>query len=231
MDNIVIGIEGLVGSGKTSICRELLNRIPNSIALHGGNLYRGAVYALMCSDKNIENNIKIIKENLKNIDISEIMRKLKVEFKLENRETVVYVNGEKVDEEKLQSEKASIAVSMAGNVADNKTLFIYLRKIIDEYKKQYNVIVSGRAIMEIYPNIDYHFLITASLYERVRRKSKQYGESMTFEQLKNHIIERDKLQEESGFYKEYENSIKVDVTECKNVLESTEKVCKYIKFI
>ena len=31
MNNVVIGIEGLVGSGKTSICRELLNFIPNSI--------------------------------------------------------------------------------------------------------------------------------------------------------------------------------------------------------
>ena len=38
MNNIVIGIEGLVGAGKTSICRELLQKIPNSIVLHGGNL-------------------------------------------------------------------------------------------------------------------------------------------------------------------------------------------------
>ena len=47
MKNIVIGIEGLVGAGKTSICRELLKKIPNSILLHGGNLYRAIVYALM----------------------------------------------------------------------------------------------------------------------------------------------------------------------------------------
>lgn len=228
MQNVVIGIEGLVGSGKTSICRELLNRIPNSIVLHGGNLYRGAVYALMCSDENITKDINRIKENLKNIDISEIMRQLKVEFKLENRETVVYVDGKKVNEEKLQSEKASMAVSMAGNTANNSNLFMYLRKIIDEYKKQCNVILSGRAIMEIYPDTDYHFLITASLEERVKRKSIQYGKEIDLEELKNHIIKRDKLQEESGFYKEYENTIKVDVTECKNVQESTNKVMEHI---
>ena len=35
MDNIVIGIEGTVGSGKTSICRNLLDKIENSIILHG----------------------------------------------------------------------------------------------------------------------------------------------------------------------------------------------------
>ena len=44
--NIVIGIEGLVGAGKTSICKELLNYIPNSIILHGGNIYRGIVYGI-----------------------------------------------------------------------------------------------------------------------------------------------------------------------------------------
>ena len=31
MENKVIGIEGYVGAGKTAICRELLNLIPNSI--------------------------------------------------------------------------------------------------------------------------------------------------------------------------------------------------------
>ena len=33
MENIVIGIEGLVGAGNTAICKELLNKIPNSMLL------------------------------------------------------------------------------------------------------------------------------------------------------------------------------------------------------
>ena len=80
MNNIVIGIEGLVGSGKTSICRELNKRLPNSIILHGGNLYRGIVYAFM--KQNNSNSIN----SLKNIDITSIMKKLNVEIKLENNE-------------------------------------------------------------------------------------------------------------------------------------------------
>ena len=47
MSNIVVGIEGFVGSGKTSICRELLKRIPNSVLLNAGNLYRAIVYSMM----------------------------------------------------------------------------------------------------------------------------------------------------------------------------------------
>ena len=33
MSNLVIGIEGLVGAGKTTICRNLINKIP--IVLYG----------------------------------------------------------------------------------------------------------------------------------------------------------------------------------------------------
>ena len=75
MKNIVIGIEGLVGSGKTSICRELLSKIPNSVIMHGGNLYRGIVYAFMSKNKNIK--------ELENIDITKVMEELDVKIELE----------------------------------------------------------------------------------------------------------------------------------------------------
>ena len=58
---MVIGIEGLVGAGKTSICRELLNIIPNAVLLHGGNLYRAIVYALLQEEKNI---LKLNKDDI-----------------------------------------------------------------------------------------------------------------------------------------------------------------------
>ena len=223
MNNIVIGIEGLVGSGKTSICRELNKRLPNSIILHGGNLYRGIVYAFM--KQNNSNSIN----SLKNIDITSIMKKLNVEIKLENNEAVVYVDGIKIEEDELQNEKTSMAVSIAGNIADNQKLFIFAKNIIDKFKENYNVIVSGRSLMQIYPELDYHFLITASLDERVKRKAMQYKNEVDLEELKNHIIKRDELQEKSGFYKVYPKTIKVDVTDCKNIEESTNKICEYIE--
>ena len=231
MEHIVIGIEGLVGCGKTSICRELLNKIPNSIIFHGGNLYRGIVYALMQTNKNLSKNMKDLKSNLQNIDIKKLMDELKVEIKVEDRETVIYVAGQKIDEEKLQSKESSMAVSIAGKNVDHTNLFIFARNFINEFKDKYNVIVSGRALNTIYPDLNYHFFITASLEERVRRKAIQYGENANLEELKEHIKIRDDLQEKSGFYDMQENTIKVDVTECKSAEESTEKVCQYIEEI
>ena len=85
MNNIVIGIEGMVGSGKTSICRKLLEYIPNSIILHGGNLYRGIIYALMHNSDKID--ISNLKENIKNIDIKKLMDDLKVNLEIEKLKT------------------------------------------------------------------------------------------------------------------------------------------------
>lgn len=224
-NNIVIGIEGLVGSGKTSLCRELLKMIPNSIILHGGNLYRGIVYALMNSGIDLKNMTS--KEH---VDIKELMVLLKVNIKIENNESVVYVNEKEINEDDLQSDVNSMAVSKVAKNADNSKLYKFAKKLIDNYKKQYNVIVSGRDLMKIYPDLDYHFFITADLDERVNRKMHQYeNTAITKDELKKHIQTRDELQEKSGFYKRYENTIDVDVTDCKSAKDSAKKVLAFIK--
>lgn len=222
--NIVIGIEGLVGSGKTSICINLLDKIPNSIVLHGGDIYRAIVYAVLVNGVKLED----IADVMNNVDIKEIMDKYKIEIKIKNRQTAVYTNGKMISEEDLQAEDTSMAVSIVSNKANNKRAFMIVRDLIDKLKENYNVIFSGRAIMQIYPDVDYHFFIEADLNERVNRKYNQYNGKISKEELKQHISKRDNLQKASGFYKIYDNTIVVDVTECKNVEESTKKVYAHI---
>ena len=69
MEHVVIGIEGLVGAGKTSICRELIKILPNTILLNGGNLYRAIVYVMMKSGANLDK----LKAQAKEIDIKTII--------------------------------------------------------------------------------------------------------------------------------------------------------------
>lgn len=226
MENITIGIEGLVGAGKTSICRAMLDKIPNSIILHGGNLYRGIVYALMNSGIDMS---KVVNNSDKPIDIKQMMDMLKVEIKIENRESVVYVDGKEINEDNLQSDATSLAVSKIAKDADNSKFYAFGKKLIDVYKKQYNLIISGRDLMKIYPDLDYHFFVTADIETRVDRKMHQYtNEKITREELKKHIEERDSLQEQAGFYKRYDKTIDVDVTECKSAEESAMKILEKI---
>lgn len=219
MENIVIGIEGTVGAGKTSICKELLKKIENSIIIHGGEIYRAIVYGM------IKSNIK----NTENLDAYEIMKKLGIEIKLENNETKIYMNGKKIEEKELQSKQASIAVSEISNIANNENLYKFGKKLIEEYRKKYNIILSSRDIVKMYPDVTYHFFIDASIEERINRKYMQYNKEIPKEQIKEMIEKRDKLQEKSGYYRIYPQTKIIDVTNCNNVEESTKLVLENMK--
>ena len=219
MKNIVIGIEGTVGAGKTSICRELLKDIENSIILHGGEIYRAIVYGMI--------QTKI--ENAQKLDTFDIMKKLGIEIKLENKETVIYMNGKKLDEKDLQSRKSSMAVSKVSNTADNTRLYQFGKELIDKYREKYNVILSSRDIVKMYPDVTYHFFIDASIEERTNRKYMQYNKEIPKEQIKEMIQVRDELQEKSGYYKIYPQTRIIDVTNCKSAKESEKLVLENMK--
>lgn len=219
MENIVIGIEGTVGAGKTSICRELLRDIENSIIIHGGEIYRAIVYGMM------QNKI----ENTENLDAFEVMKKLGIEIKLENRETVIYMNSKKIEEKELQSKKASMTVSKVSNMANNTKLYQFGKELIDEYRKDYNIILSSRDIVKMYPDVTKHFFIDASIEERTNRKYMQYNKEIPKEQVKEMIQARDELQEKSGYYKIYPQTKVLDVTNCKDVREAAQMVLENMK--
>lgn len=225
MQNIVVGIEGLVGAGKTSICRELINRLPNSVLLNGGNLYRAIVYIMMKNGSTIAK----MKKSGKGLDIREMIDLFNVEVRIEDHETVIYANGEKLKEEDLQSKETSLAVSEVSNTASNEKAFQFVHDLIDDLKLKYNVIFSGRATMKIYSECDYHFFVIADLDERVRRKCIQYKNEESEQDIRENIVKRDELQRKSGFYEYSPITIEVDVTDCKTVQESTERVLENIK--
>ena len=79
------------------------------------------------------------------------------------------------------------------DIFDYNDITFLFKRIFSLLKEKYNVIVSGRAIMQIYPDTDYHFFITADIDERVKRKAIQYNGKVDLEELKEHILKRDKL--------------------------------------
>lgn len=218
--NIVIGIEGLVGAGKTSLCKELLNHIPNSIILDASNVYRAVVYKIL------ENNTEICKEK---INIKELIEKFRINIRIENRETVVYCGDERIEDEKLQSNKNSLAVSKISNIANNGEAYIFVKNIVEDLKRKNNVIFSGRDTMRIYPELNYHIFLTATLEERVERKYKQYQGKISKKEIEQTIVKRDKLQRDSGYYDIYDKTEVIDVTNFQKPEEAVKKVLKLIK--
>lgn len=219
MSNIIIGIEGLVGAGKTSICRELLKTIPNSVFINCGNLYRAIVAVLIKNG----NTLAELKENASEIDLKQLMDYFKINVKIENNETIVYQGENALDEELLQSKEVSLAVSSLGGKANEGAAVEFLRNLVKELSEKYILIISGRGIMKLFPQTNYHLFIMADLDVRAERKHNQYPE-ITVEDVRKNIIERDILQKRAGYYDLHEISQVIDVTECKSVKESTDKV-------
>ena len=122
-----------------------------------------------------------------------------------------------------------MAVSSISHVANNKKLYEFGRGLIDNYRKDYNVILSSRDIVKMYPDVTYHFFINASLEERTNRKFIQYNKQIPKEEIKDMIQKRDELQEKSGYYKIYPQTKVIDITNCKNVEASTVEVLKCMK--
>ena len=65
--------------------------------------------------------------NSKKADIKKYMDDFKVEIRIENRESLIYIDGKLANEEELQSKASSLAVSVVGGIADNTKLFEYAR--------------------------------------------------------------------------------------------------------
>lgn len=216
MENIVIGIEGDVASGKTTICKELINIIPNSIFIDAGSIYRGIMQALkQCNNKNLPN------------DPYELMKKLQVEFKIENRATTIYIAGKKISDEEIHSASNAEKVSKFARNVNNENLYKFAREIIKSFK-EYNIIISGRGLQYIYPEMTKHIFIKCDLEERVSRRYNQYGQKYSKDEIRKTIIERDQLHEQSGFNKQGKNTIIVDVTNYKTASEAANHILTLI---
>lgn len=202
------------------MCKELLKYIPNSIVLHAGNVYRAITYQIIKE--------KIPFEKMQAVDLKKFFSEFEITIKIENGESVVYAHGKKIDDEELQSLENSMAVSKISNIASNDNAYKIVREYIDFYKKDYNVIFSGRDTMKIYPEIDYHFFLKADIDKRVKWKAKQYKESANEKKVKENILRRDELQEKSGYYNIYDNTIVIDVSNSESVEESTKMVLENI---
>lgn len=137
-------------------------------------------------------------------------------------------------DEEVTNIQNDISVSSMWSKVDNTALYSFANKIIEKYREEYNVIVSGRDLTTIYPNMTCHIFITADLDERVNRRFNQYNGKYSKQELRDIIIKRDKIHESITKNFSDNKHIKVDVTDCKDIEESAKKVVENLidkKFI
>lgn len=213
----VIAISGMPGSGKTTLSQNLLNQYNDFVYFDFGFLFRPLTYYLMNELKLDENEIRLL------VDNGLLKEKLTIGYQIKNSVVQVSINNKFYDFEQLNNPEMNINTVIVGSIVGD-SLNNELEKIIDDLKKDYNVLLNARRPVSVYPNLDRHIFLKCSFEERVKRKTLMNKEELGITEEK--LYNRDKKEINSGFWNVYDFSTVVDTTFLneKEVLDETTEI-------
>ncbi|MEG0919448.1 MAG: (d)CMP kinase [Anaerovoracaceae bacterium] len=177
MKNIRIAIDGPGGAGKSTIAKIVAKKL-NIDYIDTGAMYRAV--GLKVSTNNID------------IDDSVALQKM-----LDNTD-IDFVNGDIILDgvivnKQIRTPKMSMMASKCSAIFEVRKKLVELQRKMADSK---SVIMDGRDIgNNVLTNAEFKFFMTASPNERAERRHKELiekGQDVTFSQVLNDIIERDK---------------------------------------
>lgn len=178
MKPLLITIDGPAGAGKTTVSRNLANRLGYRY-LDTGALYRAVAF------KVIENKVS------SDHDLEELCRKLTINFVQKDGVFRLFCNGEDVTD-KIRTEKISMMASKISAKPVVRKALLSLQREIGEKK---DVVAEGRDMgTVVFPDADIKFFLDASVETRALRRFNELGlrSSQALSQVENQIRKRDK---------------------------------------
>ena len=166
-----IAIDATAGSGSTSLALRLAHHYKLRY-LDTGKVYRWC--ALQIIKKKPKNNINFLKKKIK------------------------YLNLKKLQDKKLIDDKvAQVTSQISKNPRIRKLVYKFQKNIAYKIPKRFKgSILNGRDITyKIVPDATFKFYVTASIFERSRRRTaelKKLGKNITFKEVLKSLKKRDK---------------------------------------
>ncbi|MCS4302711.1 (d)CMP kinase [Chryseobacterium sp. BIGb0232] len=224
MKKPVIAIDGYSSTGKSSISKIIADKL-GLIHMDTGALYRGVTWFALqhCLNEKGEIDLKTLFSSLDQVHL---------EFKNNNGTLILYLNNTDISME-IRTHQVSDNVSL---VAKQKEVRDFLLQSQRSLAEKGGVIMDGRDIgTVVLPNADYKFFLTASIDERTNRRFlelKGLGIEADKEQVKQNLIERDKIDSEREIapLKQADDAIVIDNSELTKE-ETIELILSYIKKI
>ena len=214
----IVAVDGPAGSGKGTITK-IVGEKENLIYIDTGALYRCVTLSM------VRKNVKL--EELEKIQ--EILDTIDIEFKKEDDQKKVYLNGEDVSKE-IRESAVNKLVSQVSHIVIVREAITELSRKIAEGKQ---VIMEGRDIgTNVFPNADVKIYLDASSEERAKRRQKQNEEkgiNIPFEEIVENIKFRDNNDKTSQVapLKQAEDAIYIDSSDM-TIEEVAEKVIEII---
>jgi CMP/dCMP kinase len=176
----VITIDGLSGSGKSTVARKLAKQL-GFIHLNSGALYRVVGLEVMNRGLALDDDASC----------SVVAKALKFEFQIDSSGvTQLFVDGRRVGEELSKPNAAEFAskVAMLAGVRDA------LGKVQREAARSNSLVLEGRdAGTVIFPNAEFKFYLDASIDVRASRRFEEFADRSTksLEEVKEELKLRD----------------------------------------
>lgn len=212
-----IAIDGPAGAGKSTVAKLISEKLGINY-LDTGAMYRSIAYALI--NKGIDpEDADAVKNHLDEVDI---------EVKYIKRVQHMYLDGKDISK-LIRTNEISMGASNVSKIPEVRLKLIEMQQ---EIARNYDIVMDGRDICTyVLPDADHKFYITASVDERARRRFKELpeGSNLTFEEIREDIIKRDKNDSEREFMplKQAEDAVLVDTTDM-NIDEVIDYVLKEI---
>ncbi len=182
MKKIIIAIDGHSSCGKSTLAKALGKTLGYTY-ISTGDMYRAVTLYF------IENQIDIR-------DISAVKKALELihlTFLHDETGNHVHLNGTDVSEEIRKMEVASLVSSVAAIPEVRREMVRQQQNM----GRQKGVVMDGRDIgTVVFPQAELKIFLTAEVNERARRRYQELlanGHSVSFEEIKNNLAERDRI--------------------------------------
>ena len=215
---ISIAIDGPVGAGKSTIARMVAKKL-NIIYVDTGAMYRAV--GLYATRKG---------KDTKNFDeVKSVIDEIELDVKLSNNGQLIFLNGENVTD-LIRTPEISMAASNVSAVPEVRERLVDIQRKLADSK---SVVMDGRDIgTVVLPNATTKIYLIADLDVRAERRHKELlkkGQNVTFEEVKNDIVERDRndMNRAASPLKKADDAIELDTTK----LNLDEVVTKLVEIV
>ncbi len=200
---ISIAIDGPVGAGKSTIARMVAKKL-NIIYVDTGAMYRTV-------------GLYVIRKGLDPTefdDVRSVIDEIELDVELTDRGQLIFLNGENVTD-LIRTPEISMAASNVSAVPEVREKMVNIQRNLADSK---SVVMDGRDIgTVVLPNASTKIYLSADLDVRAERRYKELinkGQSVTFDEVKEDIIKRDRndMFRATSPLKKADDAIELDTT-------------------